>query len=46
MKILVVVAMFCTILISGIEVISKSIEDAKSKNSYMENILDKLEQKH
>ncbi len=46
MKILVVVAMFCTILISGIEVISKSIEDAKSKNSYMENVLDKLEQKH
>lgn len=46
MKILVVVAMFCTILFSGIEVISKSIEDAKSKNSYMENILDKLEQKH
>ncbi|WP_216081141.1 hypothetical protein [Aliarcobacter butzleri] len=46
MKILVVVAMFCTILFSGIEVISKSIEDAKSKNSYMENVLDKLEQKH
>ena len=45
MKILVVVAMFCTILISGIEVISKSIEDAKSRNSYMENVLDKLEQK-
>lgn len=46
MKILVVVAMFCTILFSGIEVISKSIEDAKLKNSYMENVLDKLEQKH
>ena len=46
MKILVVVVMFCTILFSGIEVISKSIEDAKSKNSYMENVLDKLEQKH
>ena len=46
MKILVVVAMFCPILFSGIEVISKSIEDAKSKNSYMENVLDKLEQKH
>lgn len=46
MKILVVVTMFCTILFSGIEVISKSIEDAKSKNSYMENVLDKLEQKH
>ena len=46
MKILVVVAMFCTILFSVIEVVSKSIEDAKSKNSYMENVLDKLEQKH
>ena len=46
MKILVVVAMFCTILIFGIEVVSKSIEDAKSKNSYMQNVLDKLEQKH
>ena len=46
MKILVVVAMFCTILIFGIEVVSKSIEDAKSRNNYMQNVLDKLEQKH